>query len=102
MRGRGAGYWQRPVVSSRTNPSRHVQVPSSSQVPCSEETAGSRLHVWSWPGVQAGGGEASQAAIQATKATVPGHYVLRVTGDCLPLKRWLEVVPASVPEAQPH
>jgi hypothetical protein len=39
--------------------------------------------------------------IHATKGTVPGHYALRVTGDCLPLKRWLDVVPASVPEAPP-
>jgi hypothetical protein len=56
------------------------------------------------PGLEASPSQATlpvTAAIEATKATVPGHYVLRVTGDCLPLKRWLEVVPASVPEAHP-
>ena len=54
------------------------------------------------PGMEAASSQLTlpaTAAIQTTKGTVPGHYVLRVTGDCLPLKRWLEVVPASVPEA---
>ena len=54
------------------------------------------------PGMEAASSQLTlpaTAAIQTTKGTVPGHYVLRVTGDCLPLKRWLEVVPASLPEA---
>jgi hypothetical protein len=55
------------------------------------------------PGIEASPRQAdlpATAAIQTTKGTVPGHYVLRVTGDCLPLKRWLEVVPASLPQSQ--
>ena len=54
------------------------------------------------PGMEAASSQLTlpaTAAIQTTKGTVPGHYVVRVTGDCLPLKRWLEVVPASLPEA---
>jgi len=53
--------------------------------------------------VDAPGLEVAQAAtslpgtvtIRAPDGTAEGLYVLRVTGDCLPLKRWLAVVPAT-------
>jgi hypothetical protein len=37
------------------------------------------------------------AVIRPAKGTAAGHYILRVTGDCLPLKRWLTVMPDPLP-----
>jgi hypothetical protein len=66
-------------------PPLQVHVPSLSHTPCSDEIAGSSLHVWSLPGVHTfSGAELSPpqpVTKSATSSPTPGKIRLRMLGS---------------------